>query len=58
MLGSGMMPAPYSQILLDPEPLAITDAKSAVRNYLRLFDEDLEIQEIIIFSNPWLCTGY
>ncbi|MCB2160485.1 hypothetical protein KQH40_00195 [bacterium] len=51
MMGSGMMDGFNSQGFVDTNPIPIEDAKSAVEDYLSLFDEDLDISEIMIFSN-------
>jgi hypothetical protein len=51
IMGSGMMNGFNSQGVLNADPVSLDDAEFAVEEYLSLFDEDLEISEIMIFSN-------
>jgi hypothetical protein len=51
MMGSGMMNGFSSQGFIESDPISIEDAKSAVEEYLELYQEELSIGEIMIFSN-------
>lgn len=51
MMGSGMMSGFNSQGVLNAEPVSLEDAESAAKKYLSLFEEDLSLSEIMIFSN-------
>jgi hypothetical protein len=46
-----MMNGFNSQGIVDTDPFSLEDAELAAEDYLTLFDEALEISEIMIFSN-------
>jgi hypothetical protein len=51
MMGSGMMNGFNSQGFVDTDPISLKDAESAAEEYLSLYSENLEISEIMIFTN-------
>lgn len=51
MMGGGMMNGFNSQGIIDTDPITVEDAELAVEGYLNLFEEELTIGEIMIFSN-------